>query len=63
MIRAENIGGDIEKAPNQHFRIGAFPWRHEGLEECPCRVICFSDCGGQVEAIGNPRESNLFRRF
>jgi kynurenine formamidase len=23
--------------------IGAFPWRYEGLEGCPCRIVCFLD--------------------
>ena len=40
LIHAENIGGDIEKMLNQRAVIGAFPWRYEGLEACPCRIVC-----------------------
>ena len=52
LIHAENVGGDIELALNQRFIIGAFPWRFEGLEACPCRIICFSEVGDSVETIG-----------
>ena len=52
LIHAENLGGDIELALNQRFIIGAFPWRFEGLEACPYRIICFSDVGDSVETIG-----------
>ena len=45
LIHAENIGGDIEHILNQRCIIGAFPWKFEGLESCPCRVIAFFDCG------------------
>jgi len=62
LIHAENVGGDIEKALNQRFLIGAFPWRYEGLEACPCRVICFSDCGDRVEAIGDVAKAIFSRR-
>ena len=53
LIHAENVGGDIERALNQRFVIGAFPWRYDGLESCPCRIICFDDVGDTVEAIGD----------
>jgi kynurenine formamidase len=54
LIHAENIGGDIEKAVNQRFIIGAFPWRYEGLEACPCRVLAIFDAGDEpVEALGD----------
>jgi kynurenine formamidase len=53
LIHAENIGGDIEKVLNQRCVIGAFPWRYDGLESCPCRIICFFDVGNGVEAVGN----------
>jgi hypothetical protein len=33
--------------------IGAFPWRYEGLEGCPCRIVCFLDAGDDVEAVGD----------
>ncbi len=52
-IHAENVGGDIEKVLNQRCVIGAFPWRYDGLESCPCRIICFFDVGNGVEAVGN----------
>ena len=41
LIHAENVGGDIELMLNQRAVIGAFPWRYEGLEACPCRIVCF----------------------
>ncbi len=62
LIHAENIGGDIEKVLNQRFIIGAFPWRYEGLEACPCRIVCFSDCGDSVEAIGDVAKAILPHR-
>ena len=33
--------------------IGAFPWRYEGLEGCPCPIVAFLDAGDNVEAVGN----------
>ena len=45
-IHAENVGGDIEKVLNQRCIIGAFPWKFEGGEACPCRIIAFLDTGG-----------------
>jgi kynurenine formamidase len=45
LIHAENIGGDIDKALNTRCIIGAFPWKYEGLESCPCRIVAFYDCG------------------
>jgi kynurenine formamidase len=51
-IHAENVGGDIEKVLNTRALIGAFPWKYEGLESCPCRIIAFYDCGkAEVEAF------------
>jgi kynurenine formamidase len=44
-IHAENVGGDIEKALNTRCIIGAFPWKFEGGEACPCRIIAFFDVG------------------
>ena len=44
-IHAENVGGDIEKVLNQRCIIGAFPWKFEGGESCPCRIIAFFDVG------------------
>jgi kynurenine formamidase len=42
---AENVGGDIEQVLNRRCVIGAFPWKYEGLESCPCRIIAFFDVG------------------
>jgi kynurenine formamidase len=42
---AENVGGDIEKVLNRRCVIGAFPWKYEGLESCPCRIIAIFDIG------------------
>ena len=53
LIHAENVGGDIELVLNQRCVIGAFPWRYDGLEACPCRIICFLDTDGTVEAVGD----------
>lgn len=49
-IHAENIGGDIDSVLNQRCIIGAFPWKFEGGEACPCRIVAFFDVGaGSVE--------------
>lgn len=45
LIHAENVGGDIEKVLNTRAIIGAFPWKYDGLESCPCRIIAFNDVG------------------
>jgi kynurenine formamidase len=45
LIHAENLGGDIAKVLNQRCIIGAFPWKFEDLESCPCRIIGFFDVG------------------
>ncbi len=45
LIHAENVGGDIEKVLNTRAIIGAFPWKYDGLESCPCRIIAFYDVG------------------
>lgn len=44
-IHAENVGGDIDLALNQRCVIGAFPWKFEGGEACPCRILCFFGAG------------------
>ena len=47
-----DVGGDIEQVLNQRCIIGAFPWKYEGLEACPCRIIAFFDCGAaEVEML------------
>ena len=52
-VHAENVGGDLAKVLNQRCIIGAFPWKFEGGEACPCRIIAFFDVGGlSVEEIG-----------
>jgi hypothetical protein len=38
---------------NKRAIIGAFPWRYEGLEGCPCRIVAFLDVGDNVEAVGD----------
>lgn len=54
LLHAENIGGDIELVLGERCLIGAFPWRYEGLEACPCRILAFLDTGDMsVEALGN----------
>ena len=53
LTHAENLGGDIETVLNQRAIIGAFPWKYEGLEACPCRIVAFLDCGEMnVEQLG-----------
>jgi hypothetical protein len=39
------VGGDIENVLNTRCIIGAFPWKFEGGEACPCRIIAFLDVG------------------
>jgi kynurenine formamidase len=53
LLHAENLGGDIELMLNRRALIGAFPWRYEGLEGCPCRIVAFLDCGEEVAAVGD----------
>ncbi|MDH3189798.1 MAG: cyclase family protein [Acidimicrobiia bacterium] len=48
---AENVGGDIDKVLNQRCIIGAFPWKFEDLESCPCRIIAFFDAGDSAEVV------------
>jgi kynurenine formamidase len=56
LIHAENVGGDIEQVLDRRCIIGAFPWKFDGLESCPCRIIAFLDVdevavGALAEAI------------
>jgi kynurenine formamidase len=53
LLHAENLGGDIELMLNRRALIGAFPWRYEGLERCPCRIVAFLGCEEEVEAVGD----------
>ncbi len=53
LLHAENIGGDIELMLNKRCVIGAFVWRYEGLESCPCRILAFTDAADHdIEAVG-----------
>jgi kynurenine formamidase len=63
LIHAENVGGDIEAMLNKRCVIGAFPWRYEGLEACPCRIVCFLECGESVEAVGDVAKAVSARRI
>ncbi len=59
LLHAENLGGDIELMLGKRAIIGAFPWRYEGLEGCPCRIVAFLDAGENVEAVGDaPKQSS-----
>jgi len=53
LLHAEDLGGDIELMLNRRALIGAFPWRYQGLEGCPCRIVAFLEAGEDVEAVGN----------
>jgi kynurenine formamidase len=59
LLHAENLGGDIELMLNRRAIIGAFPWRYEGLEGCPCRIVAFLDVGDSVEAVGDAARAIL----
>jgi kynurenine formamidase len=53
LLHAENLGGDIELVLGKRCLIGAFPWRYEGLESCPCRIVaCLEADDVSVEAFG-----------
>jgi kynurenine formamidase len=53
LLHAENLGGDIDLVLGRRCLVGAFPWRYEGLEACPCRILAFLDTGDMtVEALG-----------
>ena len=56
---AAGMLGDIELMLNKRCLIGAFPWRYEGLEGCPCRIVCFVDAGDNVEAMGDAAKAIL----
>jgi kynurenine formamidase len=62
LIHAENVGGDIELMLNKRAVIGAFPWRYEGLEGCPCRIVCFEGMDEKVEAVGDAARAIFGRR-
>ena len=53
LLHAENLGGDIELVLEKRCLIGAFPWRYEGLESCPCRILACLDADDvSIEAFG-----------
>jgi kynurenine formamidase len=53
LLHAENIGGDIEFVLGKSCLVGAFPWRYDGLESCPCRILAFPDAPDTtIEAVG-----------
>ena len=54
-IHAENVGGDLDEVLNLRCVIGAFPWKIEGGEACPCRIMAFFDiCTNDViEGLGS----------
>jgi len=47
---------------NKRAIIGAFPWRYEGLEACPCRIVCFEGMDENVEAVGDVAKAIFQRR-
>jgi len=54
LLHAENLGGDIELVLGKRCLIGAFPWRYEGLESCPCRILACLDADEvSIEAFGD----------
>ena len=53
------LGGDIELLLGKRAIIGAFPWRYEGLESCPCRIVAFLDAGENIEAVGDAAKAIL----
>ena len=55
-------GGDIELMLNQRAIIGAFPWRYDGLEACPCRIVCFKGMDESVKATGDAAKAVLGMR-
>jgi kynurenine formamidase len=59
LLHAENLGGDIEMMLGKRCLVGAFPWRYEGLEGCPCRIVCFLDAGEDIEAVGDAAKAIL----
>jgi kynurenine formamidase len=61
LLHAENLGGDIEMMLGKRCVIGAFPWRYEGLEGCPCRIVCFLDVDDKIEAVGDAAKAILHR--
>jgi kynurenine formamidase len=60
LLHAENIGGDIELVLGRRCLIGAFPWRYEGLESCPCRIVaCLDAADVPIEAFGDAAKAIL----
>lgn len=57
-IHAENVGGDIDQVLNMRAVIGAFPWKIEGGEASPGRIMAFFDLGSD-EVIEGLAEGSL----
>lgn len=51
-----------EQDAQQALRDRRFPWDYEGLESCPCRIVCFEDADMSVEAIGDAARAIMPRR-
>ena len=47
-VHAEYVGGVIATVVTLSCIIGAFPWKFEGGEACPCRILAFFDVGSMV---------------
>ncbi len=39
LIHVENLGGHIDEVLDQKITLGCFPWRFQGGEASPCRVV------------------------
>lgn len=52
LIHAENIGGDTKMMLNKRGLVGAVPWRCEGLQASPVRILRIEKAGDQVPARG-----------
>jgi kynurenine formamidase len=50
-VHAENVGGNIDAVLNRRCLIGAFPWKFEGGEACPCRILALFDVGDAGEVV------------
>ncbi|MFV0333338.1 MAG: hypothetical protein ACK5JR_04625 [Tropicimonas sp.] len=47
---------------NRRGLVGACPWRYDGLEASPCRILLMEDAGEKVEAVGNVARAIFERR-
>lgn len=53
LVHAENIGGDTKMMLNKRCLVGAVPWRYEGLQASPVRILCIEKAGDEVTARGH----------